>query len=76
MPKIQLIRRDSSVIELDAGTISFGFNRAVAVQAIPVIAVRAGIDLNSTSVSISIDGILTDDEEADGGSGSSMTIDF
>ncbi len=76
MPKIQLIRRDSSVIELDAGTISFGFNRAVAVQAIPVIAVRAGIDLNSTSVSIRIDGILTDDEEADGGSGSSMTIDL
>jgi hypothetical protein len=76
MPKIQLIRRDSSVIELDAGTISFGFNRAVAVQAIPVIAVRAGIDLNSTSVSIRIDGILTDDEEANGGSGSSMTIDL
>ena len=76
MPKIQLIRRDSSVIELDASTISFGFNRAVAVQAIPVIAVRAGIDMNSTSVAIRIDGILTDDEEANGGSGASMTLDL
>ena len=76
MPKIQLIRRDSSVIELDAGTISFGFNRAVAVQAIPVIAVRAGIDLNSTSVAIRIDGILTDDDEGSGGAGASMTIDL
>lgn len=76
MPKIQLLRRDSSVIELEATTIAFGFNRAVSIMPLPVVAVRAGIDMNQTSASIRIDGILTDDEEADGGSGASMTLDL
>jgi hypothetical protein len=76
MPKIQLLRRDSSVIELEATTIAFGFNRSVSIMPLPVVAVRAGIDMNQTSASIRIDGILTDDEEADGGSGASMTLDL
>jgi len=76
MPKIQLIRRDSGIIELDAETIRFDMTRLVTVAPIPVIATRTGVDLNQTSVGISIEGVLTDDLEASGGIGSSFTIDL
>ena len=71
MPKIQLIRRDSGVIELDAESIIFDLNRQTVVGPIPVIATRTGVDLNQTSIGISIEGVLTDDLEASGGIGSS-----
>ncbi len=76
MPMIQLIRRDGGVIELEATNITFSLQRAVSLQAFPIIAVRAGIDLSQVTVGISVDGILTDDTDATGGTGASMAIDF
>ncbi len=76
MPMIQLIRRDGGVIELEATNITFSLQRAVSLQAFPIIAVRAGIDLSQVTVGISVDGILTDDTDATGGTGASMAIDL
>ena len=73
---IQLIRRDSTVIELEATNIGFSVQRNVLVHPIPLLATRAALDLNQPQVGIVIDGIITDDEEAKGGSASQMTIDL
>ena len=61
MPKIQLIRKDSSVIELDAADITFDLQRQTQVFPLPFLATRYGIDLNQTAVSVAINGIFSDD---------------
>ena len=76
MPKIQLLRRDSSVIELDAENITFAITRGVQSFPLPFIATRYAIDLNQTDVGISINGILSDDEGEALGTGSAFTIDL
>lgn len=76
MPMIQLIRRDSTVIELEATSIGFSIQRNIMVHPIPILATRAGIDLNIPQVSIVIDGIITDDEGATGDASAEMTIDL
>lgn len=73
---IQLIRRDSTVIELEATNIGFSIQRNIAIHPIPLLATRAALDLNLPQVGIVIDGIITDDEEAKGGSAAQMTIDL
>lgn len=73
---IQLIRRDSTVIELEATNIGISIQRNVLVHPIPLLATRAALDLNQPNVGIVIDGIITDDEEAKGGSAAQMTIDL
>ena len=64
MPRIQLLRRDSSVIELDASDITIGLNRLALTYPIPILATRMGLDLNQTDVEIVLSGIIVDDEEA------------
>ena len=76
MPRIQVIRRDSSVIELDASDISFDYERATISHAMPIIATRIGLDLNQTEIGIAVEGILRDDTTATGGAGASMTWDL
>ena len=76
MPKIQLIRKDSSIIELDAEEIGFSIQRMVAVYPIPIVATRAALDLNQSMVTIKVSGILTDDEQAVGATGAVMSMDF
>lgn len=76
MPMIQLIRRDSTVIELEATDIQFSIQRNVLVHPIPLLATRAGLDLNQPSVGITINGVITDDEQATGDSSAEMTIDL
>ena len=76
MPKIQLIRRDSSVIELDAEEVSFSIQRMVAVHPLPIVATRAALDLNQTNIIIKVSGILADDEVGSAGVGASMMIDL
>jgi len=73
---IQLIRRDSTVIELEATDIQFSIQRNVLVHPIPLLATRAGLDLNQPSVGITINGVITDDEQATGDSSAEMTIDL
>ena len=75
MPKIQLIRRDSQIIELEAETISFVMDRLVAISPIPILAQRIGVDMNQSNIGIEISGVLTDDDSATGGVGSAFTID-
>jgi len=76
MPRIQVIRRDSSVIELDASDISFDLQRMAISHAMPIIATRIGLDLNQTEIGIGVEGILRDDTTAIGGAGASMTWDL
>ena len=76
MPKIQLIRRDSTTIELEATNIGFSIQRNVMVHPLPLLATRAALDLNMPSVAIVIDGIITDDDEAKGSSAAEMTMDL
>ena len=76
MPKIQLIRRDSSVIELDAEDVSFSIQRMVAVHPLPILATRAALDLNQTNIIIKVSGILDDDEIGSLGVGASMIMDL
>jgi len=75
MPMIQLIRRDSQVIELEADSISIILDRVFLAQPIPVVNTRIALDMNQTNMAIEISGILTDDDEATGGAGAAMTID-
>ncbi len=75
MPRIQLIKRDSSVLELDASDITFDLQRAITSHPVPVLATRMGMDLNQTAFSIVVSGIFTDDTDATGGTGASFTID-
>ena len=76
MPKIQLIRRDSTVIELDAGDIAFSIQRMIAIHPLPIVATRAALDMNQSVIGIKVSGILTDDESGTGGVGASMTMDL
>ena len=76
MPKIQLLRRDSSVIELNAENITFAITRGAQSFALPFVATRYAIDLNQTDVGISINGIITDDEGEALGTGAAFTIDL
>ncbi len=76
MPKIQLIRRDSQILELDAEEISFSFQRMVAIHPLPALGTRAALDMNQTTIGIRVSGILTNDEEAVSGAGSSMSMDL
>jgi len=76
MPKIQIIRRDSSVIELDASDINFDYTRGAVSHAMPIIATRIGLDMNQTQIGISVEGILRDDTMESGGTGASMTWDL
>jgi hypothetical protein len=76
LPKIQLIRRDSTIIELEATSIGISIQRNVLVHPIPLLATRAALDLNQPQVGIVIDGIITDDEEAKGASAAELTLDL
>jgi len=76
MPMIQLIKRDSSIIELEASSIQISVQRNVMVHPIPLLATRAGLDLNQPQVGITIDGVLTDDETSSGGSGAEFSMDL
>ena len=76
MPRIQLLRRDSSVIELDASDITIGLNRLALTYPIPILATRMGLDLNQTDVEIVLSGIIVDDEEATGGVGAAFSMDL
>tara|TARA_R110002096_G_scaffold73787_1_gene174888 strand:- start:30409 stop:31695 length:1287 start_codon:yes stop_codon:yes gene_type:complete len=76
MPKIQLIRRDSTVIELDANSITFDVSRQVSVTPLPIIAQRFALDMNITTVAITIDGIFADDEGETTGTGAAFSIDL
>lgn len=76
MPMIQLIRKDGQVIELKASQISFAVTRGVATWPIPIVATRAALDLNSNMLSITIDGVITDDEFASAGSAASCVFDL
>ena len=76
MPKIQLIRRDSQILELDAEEISFSFQRMVAIHPLPALGTRAALDMNQTTIGIRVSGILTNDEEAVSGAGSSRSMDL
>jgi hypothetical protein len=73
---IQLIRRDSTIIELEAVDIQFSIQRNVLVHPVPLLATRAALDLNQPQVGITISGIITDDEQAKGDSSAEMTIDL
>lgn len=73
---IQLIRRDGQVIELQAETINFSVTRGVAVWALPIFGVRAGLDLNQNLFSITVQGIMTDDRTVSGSAGASATLDI
>ena len=63
MPRIQLIKRDSSVLELDAENIQFDLTRIITAHALPIFNTRAAIDLNQTNINIILEGIITDDGE-------------
>lgn len=76
MPKIQLIRKDSTVIELDAESIGFAITRGAQTFALPFVATRYAIDLNQTDIGISISGIFSDDEGSAVGNGAAFTIDL
>lgn len=76
MPKIQLIRRDSQVLELDAEEINFSFQRMVAIHPLPALGTRAALDMNQTTIGIRVSGILADDDEVVSGAGASMSIDL
>lgn len=76
MPMIQLIRRSGEVIELQAESINFSVTRGVAVWALPVFGVRAGLDLNQNLFSITVNGIMTDDVHPTGSASASCIIDL
>jgi len=76
MPKIQLIRRDGKVIELDATDVAFDVQRGVQVWPIPVFGVRAALDLNTNVMSIRVSGVLTDDSETTGSNGAAAVLDL
>ena len=76
MPKIQLIRKDSTVIELDAESIGFQLTRGAQTFPLPFVATRYAIDLNQTDIGIAISGIFSDDEGSAVGNGAAFTIDL
>jgi hypothetical protein len=76
MPKIHLIRRDGGIIELNATNIAFNIQRGVKIWAIPIVGVRAGFDTNDNNLSITVDGIMTDDSEVSGSVGAIGSLDL
>lgn len=76
MPKVQLIRRDGKIIELEATSVFFDVLRGVKVWPIPIAGVRAAFDLNENRFSIGIKGILTDDDSASGSTGATAVLDL
>ena len=76
MPMIQLLRRDSSVIELEAESISFGFNRIAITYPVAIFATRMGMDLNQSDMEIVIEGVFTDDDVATDGVGAAFHLDL
>ena len=77
MPKIQLIRRDGGVVELEATNIQFSIQRnIVGPHPIPLLATRAALDLNTPSLAITVEGIISDDETSTPGVGANMSIDL
>jgi len=76
MPKIQLIRRDGRVIELDATGVAFDVQRGVQVWPIPVFGVRAALDLNTNMMSIRVSGLITDDTQTTGSNGAAAVLDL
>jgi len=77
MPKIQLIRRDGGVVELEATNIGISVQRTITgPYPIPLLATRAALDLNQPSVSITVDGVIADDETPIPGVSSKMSLDL
>ena len=76
MPMIQLLRRDSSVIELEAESISFGFDRIAITYPVAIFATRMGMDLNQTNMEIVIEGIFSDDDTVTPGVGAASHLDL
>ena len=77
MPKIQLIRRDGGVVELEATNIGLSVQRNLTgPYPVPLLATRAALDLNQPSVSITVEGVIADDETAIPGVSSKMSIDL
>jgi hypothetical protein len=76
VPKIQLIRKDGQVIELDATDIGMSVTRGVSVWPIPIIATRAALDLNANMLAITINGVITDDTSSTGDNGASCVLDL
>tara|TARA_R100001463_G_scaffold20854_4_gene50640 strand:- start:3465 stop:4694 length:1230 start_codon:yes stop_codon:yes gene_type:complete len=76
MPMIQLLRRDSSVIELEAESISFGFNRVTLTYPVAIFATRMGMDLNQSDMDIVIEGIFSDDDTVTPGVGAAFHLDL
>ena len=75
MPRIQLIRRDSSIMELDADSITFDLTRVITAYPLPILNTRVALDLNQTQIGITLQGIFTDDDQQTPGVGSAFTID-
>lgn len=76
MPKIQLIRKDGQIIELDATEIGMSVTRGVSVWPIPIIATRAALDLNANMLAITITGVITDDTSTTGTNGAACVLDL
>jgi hypothetical protein len=76
VPKIQLIRKDGQIIELDATDIGMSVTRGVSVWPIPIIATRAALDLNSNMLAITINGVITDDTASTGDNGAACVLDL
>ena len=75
MPRIQLVKRDSSVMELDAESITFDLTRVITAYPLPIVNTRVALDLNQTQIGITLQGIFTDDDSATPGVGAAFTID-
>lgn len=76
MPKIQLIRKDGGIIELDATSIGMSVTRGVSTWPIPIIATRAGLDLNANTLSINIEGVIKDDDSSTGDNPAACILDL
>jgi hypothetical protein len=76
VPKVQLIRKDGQIIELDATDIGMSVTRGVSVWPIPIIATRAALDLNANMLAITITGVITDDSSSTGANGASCVLDL
>tara|TARA_R110000824_G_scaffold3689_7_gene17474 strand:+ start:7686 stop:8930 length:1245 start_codon:yes stop_codon:yes gene_type:complete len=76
MPKVQLIRRDGEIIELNATSVGFSVQRGVAIWAPPIVGVRMGLDLNNNLLTVAINGVIVDDENTSGSSSAVAELDL
>ena len=76
MPKVQLIRRDGEIIELNATSVGFSVQRGVAIWAPPIVGVRMGLDLNNNLLNVAINGVIVDDENASGSAAATASFDL